>query len=129
MRLLLVEDDLMIGESVLDLLRDEGYAVDWVKNGEIALSVLESENYDLILLDPPYASGAGAVALDKLARLGWIGPATWISLETHADEDPKVRNLEVESMRKVGKARITLLRMPAVADQPEADQAAPDQPD
>ena len=51
MRLLLVEDDLMIGESVLDLLRDEGYAVDWVKDGDIALSVLESEQYDLILLD------------------------------------------------------------------------------
>lgn len=28
---------------------------------------------DLIVMDPPYASGAGAVALDKLARLGWIG--------------------------------------------------------
>lgn len=51
MRLLLVEDDTMIGESVLDLLRDEGYAVDWVKDGEIALSVLETQQYDLILLD------------------------------------------------------------------------------
>jgi len=51
MRLLLVEDDTMIGESVLDLLRDEGYAVDWVKDGDIALSVLESQQYDLILLD------------------------------------------------------------------------------
>ena len=51
MRLLLVEDDTMIGESVLDLLRDEGYAVDWVKDGDIALSVLETEQYDLILLD------------------------------------------------------------------------------
>ena len=51
MRLLLVEDDLMIGESVLDLLRDEGYAVDWVKDGDIARSVLENEHYDLILLD------------------------------------------------------------------------------
>src|SRR6202007_1573288 len=29
---------------------------------------------DLILMDPPYGSGAGAVALDKLARLGWTGP-------------------------------------------------------
>jgi 16S rRNA G966 N2-methylase RsmD len=28
--------------------------------------------YDLILMDPPYGTGAGAVALDKLARLGWI---------------------------------------------------------
>ena len=51
MRLLLVEDDVMIGESVLDLLRDEGYAVDWVKDGDMALTVLQSQAYDLILLD------------------------------------------------------------------------------
>ena len=51
MRLLLVEDDTMIGESVLDLLRSEGHAVDWVKDGDIALRVLDSQPYDLILLD------------------------------------------------------------------------------
>jgi len=67
---------------------------------------------DLILLDPPYGSGAGAVALDRLARLGWIGDATWVSLETAADEEPKVRSLEPVAERRVGKARITLLRMP-----------------
>ena len=65
---------------------------------------------DLVLLDPPYRSGAGAVALDKLQRLGWIGDATWISLETAHTEDAKVRGLEVEAERKVGKAKITLLR-------------------
>ncbi|MCZ8171996.1 MAG: 16S rRNA (guanine(966)-N(2))-methyltransferase RsmD, partial [Brevundimonas sp.] len=43
---------------------------------------------DLVLLDPPYGTGAGQVALDKLNRLGWIGPATWISLETAHDEVP-----------------------------------------
>src|SRR5689334_12538080 len=31
---------------------------------------------DLVMMDPPYGTGAGAVALDKLARLGWIGPAS-----------------------------------------------------
>ena len=67
---------------------------------------------DLILLDPPYGSGAGAVALDKLQRHGWIGAGTWISLETAADEEPKVKGLEVVADRKVGKARITLLRQP-----------------
>lgn len=51
MRLLLVEDDLMIGESVLDLLREEGYAVDWVKDGEMADTALDSQTYDLVLLD------------------------------------------------------------------------------
>ncbi|MDE2596659.1 MAG: 16S rRNA (guanine(966)-N(2))-methyltransferase RsmD [Sphingomonadales bacterium] len=68
---------------------------------------------DLILLDPPYGTGAGIVALDKLQRLGWIGEATWISLETAVDEDVKVKGLTIEAERKVGKARITLLRQKA----------------
>lgn len=51
MRLLLVEDDLMIGESVLDLLRGESYAVDWVKDGEMADTALRTQTYDLVLLD------------------------------------------------------------------------------
>ena len=51
MRLLLVEDDTMIGESVLDLLRAEHYAVDWVKDGETAETALRTQTYDLVLLD------------------------------------------------------------------------------
>lgn len=74
------------------------------------------EPLDLLLLDPPYGSGAGAVALDKLQRLGWIGPATWISLETAVNEEPEVKGLEAVADRKVGKARLTLLRMPDAPD-------------
>ncbi|KTT23718.1 response regulator [Pseudacidovorax intermedius] len=51
MRLLLLEDDVMIGEAVLDLLRAEHYAVDWVKDGEAAESALRTQDYDLVLLD------------------------------------------------------------------------------
>ena len=40
MRILLVEDDEMIGQSVADNLADAAYAVDWVKNGQDALDVL-----------------------------------------------------------------------------------------
>ncbi len=65
---------------------------------------------DLILLDPPYGTGAGAVAIEKLTRLGWIGEATWVSVETAFNEDPDVRGFDVDAERKVGKARITLLR-------------------
>ena len=65
---------------------------------------------DLLLLDPPYDSGAGAVALEKLLRLGWIGPATWISLETAHAEVVALKNFAVQVERKVGKAKITLLR-------------------
>ena len=66
---------------------------------------------DLVLLDPPYHTGAGSVALDKLVRLGWIGPATWTSLETAADEEPKIKGMETVADRRVGKARLTLLRL------------------
>jgi 16S rRNA (guanine966-N2)-methyltransferase len=66
---------------------------------------------DVVMLDPPYGSGAGVVALEKLVRLGWIGEGTWVSLETHADEVPAVRAFEIDSERKVGKARLTLMRL------------------
>ena len=51
MRLLLVEDDPMIGEAMLQVLRAEHYAVDWVRDGVMADSALQSEQYDLVLLD------------------------------------------------------------------------------
>ncbi|MBC7704795.1 MAG: response regulator transcription factor [Rhodoferax sp.] len=51
MRLLLVEDDVMIGETVLDLLRADHFAVDWVKDGRMADTALRSQQYDLVLLD------------------------------------------------------------------------------
>ncbi|HAL37481.1 MAG TPA: DNA-binding response regulator [Polaromonas sp.] len=51
MRLLLIEDDAMIGEMVLQLLRDQHYAADWVRDGHMADEALRSEQYDLVLLD------------------------------------------------------------------------------
>lgn len=65
---------------------------------------------DLIVMDPPYDSGAGAVALDKLARLGWVGDATWVSIETAKREDVEVAGFVADASRVHGKARITLLR-------------------
>ncbi|MEO5670394.1 MAG: response regulator transcription factor [Ramlibacter sp.] len=51
MRLLLVEDDAMIGEAVLDALRAAHYAVDWVRDGAMADTALRTGTYDLVLLD------------------------------------------------------------------------------
>jgi 16S rRNA (guanine966-N2)-methyltransferase len=68
---------------------------------------------DLLLLDPPYGSGVGVVALDKLARLGWIGPASWVSLETAHEEAVAVKGFAIEAERRVGKAKLTLLRREA----------------
>lgn len=51
MRVLLVEDDPMIGEAVLSALRDASYAVDWVRNGTRGLDALATQHYDVVLLD------------------------------------------------------------------------------
>lgn len=51
MRILLVEDDLMIGETVADSLKDEGYAVDWVQDGHSALLALRTTEFSLVILD------------------------------------------------------------------------------
>ena len=59
---------------------------------------------DLILLDPPYRLGAGAVALDRLMRLGWLGQSTLIVLETAADEAVAIKGLAVATERRVGRA-------------------------
>jgi 16S rRNA (guanine966-N2)-methyltransferase len=65
---------------------------------------------DIIFMDPPYASGAGAVALDKLGRLGWTGPSSWISIETGHKETVEVKGFSVVAERVVGKAKLHLLR-------------------
>lgn len=74
------------------------------------------EPLDLILIDPPYRTGAGEVALDRLLRLGWIGDATWIALETAFNEEPEVAGLAIETSRKVGKGRLTLFRREPALD-------------
>ena len=65
-RLLLVEDDTMIGESVLDLLRAESYAVDWVRDGEAADTALRTQDYDLVLLDLGLPKMDGLTVLRQL---------------------------------------------------------------
>ena len=69
MRLLLVEDDLMIGEAVQDLLRAEHYAVDWARDGDAADTALRTQPYDLVLLDLGLPKRDGlAVLRDLRAR-------------------------------------------------------------
>lgn len=67
--------------------------------------------YDLILLDPPYESGAGIVALERLTRLGWIAPGALASVETMKKENVAIEGFDLEVERVHGKAKLTLLRL------------------
>lgn len=82
-----------------------------VETGSVMALRAAAQAYDLLLLDPPYHTGAGEVALDRLLRLGWIGPESWIALETSAKEIADIKGLAIESERPVGKGKLTLLRL------------------
>ena len=82
-----------------------------VSAGSVTALAPAKAPHDLLLLDPPYGTGAANVALDRMIRLGWIGEATWIAVETSVAEDVEVRLLKTDKERKVGKAKITLLRL------------------
>ena len=51
MRLLLVEDDGMVGQAVREGLRQDGFSIDWVQDGDSAETALRTEPYDCLLLD------------------------------------------------------------------------------
>lgn len=70
MRVLLVEDDAMIGEAVRDALKEQSYAVDWVKNGSEAAATLDVQSYDLVLLDLGLPGRDGFSVLSSLRSRG-----------------------------------------------------------
>ena len=68
MRLLLVEDDPMIGKSIHQALRQDGYSVDWVRDGRSAEAALGQAPYDLVLLDLGLPRKGGLEVLAELRR-------------------------------------------------------------
>ncbi|QWC55857.1 16S rRNA (guanine(966)-N(2))-methyltransferase RsmD [Erythrobacter sp. 3-20A1M] len=108
---LFVEED----KNAVRAIRDNITALDAktrsaVQTGSVLSLGPAKQAHDLILLDPPYHTGAGGVALDRLARLGWVAPATWVALETACDEEPSLRSYSIAAERKVGRAKLWLLR-------------------
>ena len=88
MRLLLVEDDRMIGESLRSALRLEGYAVDWVRDANAADGTLASERFDLVLLDLGLGSGPGG--LGAVAAKPRDGLDVLRDLRARADATPVI---------------------------------------
>jgi len=72
MRILLVEDDLMIGKTLLAALQRDGYSVDWVKDGQAARVALDTmgEAYALVLLDLGLPKKSGLELLREVRRGG-----------------------------------------------------------
>lgn len=92
MRLLLVEDDPMIGESAQKGLRQDGFAVDWVRDGQAAELALANGVYELVLLDLGLPRKSG---LDVLSGLRIKGNAVPVLILTARDAVPdRVKGLD-----------------------------------
>lgn len=94
MRVLLVEDDEMIGRSLVRSLRDDGYAVDWVQDGIAASAALEVPDlgYVIVLLDwsLPRRSGLNVLAEIRQRQVG----VPVLMLTAHDTIEDRVRGLD-----------------------------------
>ncbi len=138
MRLLLVEDDTLLGDGVSAGLRHEGYAVDWLTDGEAAWSALQSEHFDLMVLDLGLPGLSGLELLARLRAKGLLLPVLILTardavedrvrgLDSGADDyltkpfdlDELAARLRVLSRRNAGRAA-PLIRLGDIALDPAA---------
>ena len=101
MRLLLVEDDQMLGSAVQQALHDASYAVDWVQDGATASVALDDHEYELVLLDLGLPQRDG---IDVLRRLRSRGDATPVLIITARDSvDQRIEGLDIGADDYLGK--------------------------
>jgi len=93
MRILLVEDDRMLGDGLQAGLTQAGYAVDWLRDGEAAVAALSTESFAAVVLD------LGLPRRDGLSVLQWLRgrhDTTPVLILTARDQlEDKVRGLDL----------------------------------
>ncbi len=92
MRVLLVEDDNLIGTMVRLNLEQEGYKVDWQRNGEDAVSAAKEQRFDVILLDIGLPGMTGIAAAKQIRRASIGTPI--VMLTARDDTQSKVSALD-----------------------------------
>ena len=93
MRVLLVEDDRMIGTAVEQSLKDATYAVDWVRDGQAALTVIASQEYGVVLLDLGLPKKDGLEVLRAIRSKGLSVPVLIITARDALED--RVQGLDV----------------------------------
>ncbi len=92
MRILLVEDDELLGDGLCNGLIQYGYAVDWLKDGISADQALKTENFDIVVLDLGLPKLSGISVLQNLRARGSIIPV--IILTARESTEDRVKGLD-----------------------------------
>ena len=94
-KILLVEDDQVLGETLLDRLEEAGYSVDWALDGEEAEELLKKKKFDLIILDI-MLPGKSGIELCREIRQGGLNQDTPVIFLTAAGkEEDKIEGFRV----------------------------------
>ncbi len=93
MRLLLVEDDLSIGQSLLRALSDAGYSVEWVRDGAAGRAAIDAGDYTAVLLDLTLPGMSGLEVLKSARTSGKEVPI--LILTARDDLDTRVQGLDL----------------------------------
>jgi two-component system OmpR family response regulator len=119
MRVLLIEDDRMVGAAVMQALKDAAYAVDWVADGKTAIEAVEAETYDVALLDLGLPETDGQDVLRRLRRTGRQLPVIIVTARDGVDD--RIDGLDLgadDYLVKPFEIRELLARMRAVLRRP-----------
>lgn len=92
MRILLVEDDESLGSSICTGLRQDGYTVDWLKDGQSALRFLNKETFDIIVLDLNLPKVSGWTVLQEMRSAG--NNTAVLILTAHDTTEERVKGLD-----------------------------------
>ncbi len=92
MRLLLVEDDELLGDGVRAGLVQNGYTVDWFKDGLSASQALRSENFDIVVLDLGLPKMSGLAVLQQMRENGLTCPV--LILTARETVEDRVKGLD-----------------------------------
>jgi len=125
MRILLVEDDPMIGEAVATALKDAAYAVDWVRDGRTASRVLDAAEHQAVLLDLGLPGHGGLEVLRRLREADRRLPVIIVTARDSVDD--RIQGLDLgadDYLVKPFDVNELLARMRAVIRR-QGGQAAP----
>lgn len=93
MRLLVVEDDLLLGNGIQVALQQIGYAVDWLTDGEAAIHALNVETFDGVILDLNLPRKSGLEILKQLRESGHTLPILILTAKDTLQD--KIRGLDL----------------------------------
>lgn len=80
-----------------------------------ATKLAQAQPFDLVFADPPYDACSGASVVEAVRSANWLAPGGWLAIETEARSAVDPGGWVVEAERRVGRARLTLIRASSVS--------------